>query len=132
MNIDLEKKAKKEVTHTVAEQLIGSGNAYSPDVDIFVDSNAVVFLVDIPGVVKGDVNIEITENDTIVITAKNSHIELQNPLLQQYCIGNYYRAFQISNELDKDHVKVELENGLLKIRVQKREDMKPKKVLITA
>jgi HSP20 family protein len=131
MNQELEKKAKKEVTHSVAEQLIDSGNAYSPDVDIFVDDNSVVFVVDLPGVGKGDINIEITENDTIVIKAKNTHIEPQNPLLQQYGVGNYYRVFQISNEFDKDQVKVAFVNGLLEIRVQKREDMKPKKIAIS-
>ena len=132
MNQELEKKAKKEITHSVAEQLIDSGNAYAPDVDIFVNNDEVVFAVDLPGVAKGDANIGITENDTIIIRAKNSHAEPQNPLLHQYGVGNYYRAFQISNEFDKDKVQVDLENGLLEIRIQKRDDMKPKKMAITA
>ena len=132
MNQELEKKAKKEVTHSIAEQLIDSGNAYAPDVDIFVNNDEIVFAVDLPGVAKGDVNIEISENDTIVIRAKNSHVEPQNPLIHQYGVGNYYRAFQISNEFDKDKVDVSLENGLLEVRVQKREEMKPKKIAITA
>jgi HSP20 family molecular chaperone IbpA len=132
MNQELEKKTKKEVTHSIAEQLIDSGNAYSPNVDILVDDNVVVFAVDLPGVAKGEVNIEITENDTIVIKAKNSHIEPENPLFCQYGVGNFYRVFQISNELDKDQVKVHIENGLLEIRVQKREEMKPRKIAIIA
>jgi HSP20 family protein len=132
MNKELEKKEKKEVRHSVAEQLIDSGNAYSPDVDIFVDDNIVVFAVDLPGVAKGDVNIEITENDTIVIKARNSHIEPENSILRQYGVGNFYRVFEISNELDKDQVKVHIENGLLEICVQKREEMKPKKIAIIA
>jgi len=132
MNQKLEKKAKKEITHSVAEQLIDSGNAYAPDVDIFVNIHEVVFAVDLPGVAKGDVNMEITENDTIIIRAKNSHAEPRNPLLHQYGVGNYYRAFKISNEFDKDKVQADLENGLLEIRIQKREDMKPKKMAVTA
>ena len=89
-------------------------------------------MVDIPGVAKGDVNIEITENDVIVIRAKNSHVEPDNPLLQQYGVGNYYRVFQISNELDKDRVNVVLDNEQREIRVQKREKLKPRKIAITA
>jgi HSP20 family protein len=132
VNQELEKKTKKEVMHSVAEQLIDSGNAYAPDVDILGNNDEVIFAVDIPGVAKGDVTIEITENDTIVIRARNSHVEPRGSLVRQFGIGNYYRAFHISNEFDKDRVTVALENGQLEVRVQKREEMKPRKVAITA
>jgi len=120
------------VTHTAAEQLIDSGNAYTPDVDIFVNNDEAVFAIDLPGVGKGDVAIEITENDTLVIKAKNTHAEPENPLLRQYGIGNYYRAFQISDEFDKNQVNAKLDNGMLEVRIPKREEMKPRKIAITA
>ena len=129
---ELEKKKKKEVTNTVAEQLIDAGSAYAPDVDIFINNDEIVLSIDLPGVAKGDVKIEITENDTLVIRAKNSHAEPENPLLRQYGIGNYYRAFQISDEFDKDQVNAKLENGMLELRISKREEMKPRKIQITA
>ena len=129
---DLGKKEKQEVTHTAAEQLIDAGNAYKPDVDIFINENEVVFTIDLPGVDKGDVSIEITENDTLVIKAKNSHVEPENPLVRQYGIGNYYRAFQISDELNKGKVDAKLENGMLEITIPKREETKPRKIAIKA
>jgi HSP20 family molecular chaperone IbpA len=122
----------KEVSRTVAEQIIDSGNAYSPDVDIFINNDMIVFIAELPGVSKGDTSIEITENDTLVIKAKNSHKEPENMVIRQYGIGNYYRAFQISDEFDKEQVSAKLENGMLEIRIPKREEAKPRKIAINA
>lgn len=132
MTTDLEKREKQEVSNTAAEQMNHSGSAYSPDVDIYANDNAVVFAVDLPGVGKGDVNIQVDETNTLIIRAKNSHKEMENAVLRQYRIGDYYRAFQISEDYDKEKVNATLENGLLQVTVPKRESVKPKKIEIKA
>jgi len=132
MTTDLEKREKQEVTTTAAEQMNNSGPAYSPDVDIYADDDEVVFVVDIPGVGKGDVSIMVDETDTLIIKAENSHKEPEGTVLRQFYVGDYYRAFQISNDYDKDNVSASLENGLLQITVPKKESAKPKKIEIKA
>jgi len=52
--------------------------------------------------------------------------------LRQYRIGDYYRAFQISDDYDKDRVQAKLENGLLQILIPKKESAKPRKIEIKA
>ncbi|MBD3321745.1 MAG: Hsp20 family protein [Chitinivibrionales bacterium] len=132
MATDLEKREKKAVNNTAAEQINESGTAYSPDVDIYSSENDVMFTVDLPGVEKGDVQIEVTENDTLVIRARNSFSEPENPILRQYRTGDYYRAFQISNDFDKEKISGTLENGLLRITIPKREEARPKRIEIKA
>lgn len=132
MTTDLEKRGKQEVSNTAAEQMNHSGPAYSPDVDIFINDNEVVFAVDLPGVGKGDVNIQVDETNTLIIRAKNSHKELEGPVMRQFRIGNYYRAFQISDDYDKDRVSASLENGHLQISIPKKESAKPRKIEIKA
>ncbi|MBN1294000.1 MAG: Hsp20/alpha crystallin family protein [Candidatus Latescibacteria bacterium] len=132
MTADLEKREKQEVSSTAAEQMSHSGPAYSPDVDIYASDDEVVFAVDLPGVAKGDVSIQVDETNTLIIKAKNSHKEPSNNVLKQYQIGDYYRAFQISDDYDKDKVSATLENGLLEITVPKKEAAKPKKIEIKA
>lgn len=129
---DLEKREKKEVSTTSAEQLTESGIAFSPDVDIQANEDEVVFAIDLPGVGKGDVKIEVDENDVLSIRAKNSHKEPEGAVLRQYNIGNYYRAFSLSNDLDKEKVSGKIENGLLEIRIPRKEEAKPKKIEINA
>jgi len=132
MTTDLEKREKQEVSNTAAEQMNHSGPAYSPDVDIYASDDEVLFIVDLPGVNKGDVDIQVDETDTLVIRAKNSYKELDEAMLRQYRIGDYYRAFQISEDYDKDKVQAKLENGLLQIAIPKKESAKPRKIEIKA
>jgi HSP20 family protein len=129
---EVEKREKQEVGTTAAEQMNHSGPAYRPDVDIYASDDEVVFAVDLPGVAKGDVSIQVDETDSLVIRAKNSQAERESAVLRQYRIGDYYRAFQISEDYDKDKVNAKLENGLLEITIPKKESAKPRKIEISA
>ena len=130
MSTDLEKREKKAVNHTAAEQIDQAGPSYSPDVDIYASDDTLVMAVDLPGVKKGDVTINLDENNALVIKAKNTFTEPEGAVLKQYNIGDYYRAFQISDDYDKEKISATLENGLLEVTIPKREEVKPKKIEI--
>jgi HSP20 family protein len=130
MATEVEKKAKQEIKSTAAEHLQDAGSAYAPDVDVYVNQDEMVFAVDMPGVEKGGVNIEINENNILIIEANNSQAEPENQVLRQFNIGNYFRAFQIGEEFDKDKMAGKLENGLLVIHIPKKEEAKPKRIKI--
>jgi HSP20 family protein len=130
MTTELEKREKQEIGTTAAEKLENSGPAFSPDVDIFVSNDALFMAVDLPGIGKGDVTIQFDESNSLIIIAKSTADEPKNCVLRQFNIGNYYRAFQLSDDYDKNKVSAVLENGLLKIAIPKREEVKPRKIEI--
>lgn len=132
MSNDLEKREKQEVGSTAAEHLEHSGTAFRPDVDIYVSDDEAMFIVDMPGVGKGDVSIEVDVNDTLVIRGKTNSKEPENAVVKQYHSGNYYRSFQLSNEYDKEKIAAKLENGLLEVTIPRREEAKPKRITIKA
>jgi HSP20 family protein len=132
MTTDLDKRDKQEVSTTAAERMNQSGYAYSPDVDIYASEDEVVFAVDVPGVGKGDVKILVDETDTLVIKAKNTFQEPEGASLRQYRAADYYRAFQLSDDYDKEKVNASIENGLLRITIPKKESAKPRKIEIKA
>jgi len=132
MTTELEKKEKQEVGSTAAEQLQHSGPAYRPDVDIYVSDDAALFIADMPGVAKGNVAIEVDETDSLIIRGTTGVKEPAGAVVRQYHIGNYYRAFQLSDEYDKEKISAKLENGLLEITIPKREEAKPKRIAINA
>jgi len=127
---ELEKREQKEVTTTSAEQLTDVKNSYKPDVDIFYGEDKLFLSMDLPGVKKGDVNIEVDENNTLIIKAKSSFTEPEGPLYKQFRVGNYYRAFTLSDEFDRDKISATLENAVLEIIIPKKEEVKPKKLEI--
>lgn len=126
------KKEQHEVTHNGAEQLIDQGNAFSPNCDVHVSGDGALFLFDLPGVEKGDVAIEIDEDNSLVVRAKNSHTEPGEAAVKEYRIGDYYRSFKLNNEYDKNGVTAALENGVLRVTVPRREEVKPHKIEINA
>jgi HSP20 family protein len=132
MATELEKKGQREVTHTSAEQLIDSQNAFLPDVDIFENKDKVVMILDLPGVKKGDVDITVEENNTLIIRAKSSFTAPTGLVYQQFNNGNYYRAFTLGNQFNLDQVSTNFEDGVLKLTLPKREELKPKRIQISA
>ncbi|HMA63565.1 MAG: Hsp20/alpha crystallin family protein, partial [Fibrobacterota bacterium] len=90
-----------------------------------------VFVVDLPGVAKGDVAIHVDETNNLTIQAKNTFAEPDNAVTRQFRIGNYYRAFQIPDDYDKDRISATLDNGVLQIVLPVKESAKPRKIEIT-
>jgi HSP20 family molecular chaperone IbpA len=130
---EMAKREQTPVSSASAEQLISPESAFSPDVSIYDNKEALIFSIDLPGVRKGDVNIEIDENNVMIVRAKSSFKSPDgNLVLHEVSFGDYYRAFSLSNEFDKNKVNGALENGVLTIMVPRREDAKPKKIQINA
>lgn len=132
MSKELTKREQTEVTSTASEQMIDSGRAYSPDVDIYVSTDELVMLVDLPGVEKGAVQIGVDEDNALTIKAPNSYREPSEQCVRQYQIGDFFRSFRIGDEYNKDGIKARLENGLLEVRIPRREELKPRRIAISA
>lgn len=133
MTSELEKRGKQAVANTAAEQVRESGRAYVPDVDVYVSEEELAFFVDLPGVEKGKVTLEVTENDTLVIKgACPACDDNRRAIVRQYNSGDYYRSFQIGEQFDREKIDVKLANGLLEVRIPKKEEAKPKRIQISA
>ncbi len=130
---DLSKRGQVPIESSSAEQLVSPGNSYSPDSNIYDNKEALVITMDIPGVHKGDVNVEVDENNVLSIKAKDSlALPEGKALVTEFEIGDYYRAFTISDQFDKSRISGKLENGVLEIIIPRREEVKPRKIQISA
>jgi HSP20 family protein len=132
MSTELEKREKQEITTTSAEQMVDVKNAFRPDVDIFNGEDNLVLVMDLPGVKKGEVTIEVDENNTLMVKAKSSFTEPEGLIYRNFNSGNYFRAFTLSNEFNKDNISAQLENGVLELTIPRREEVKPKRIEIKA
>jgi HSP20 family protein len=77
--------------------------------------------LDLPGVEKGKVQIEVDEDNVLQVKAKNSFQEPGDSLLREFRVGD-----------NKEKISAKLENGLLEITVPKLEAVKPKRIEISA
>lgn len=123
LNINTNNKAQDTGTYT--------GKYFTPLVDIYDNRDALHVLMDLPGVVKGDVKIEVDENNVLSVRAKSSLGTSENTVLQEFEVGNYYRAFTLSDEFARDLINVTFENGVLEITIPRKEEKRPSKIEIS-
>jgi HSP20 family protein len=106
--------------------------AWRPLVDIFETESGVAILVDLPGVSKEDVSVEVKEN---VLTIKGDRVateivDEQNYYRRERICGNFQRSFAMRGVVAPDKIKASFKNGVLKIELPKPVEEKPRQVTV--
>lgn len=132
MATEVSKRPRREVATTTAETLVDVENAFLADADVYATDDNLYVLLDIPGVEKGDVQIEVDETNTLQVRARNSFQEHKRIIYREFEVGDFYRSFRLGEEYDKEKITARLEHGVLEITVPKREEAKPRRISINA
>jgi len=101
----------------------------APPVDIFENEDALMVVADLPGVDKDGVDIRI-EDDILTIKGNAKYNQPATVLRQEFTLQNYYRQFQLSEEVDQSKISAESKNGVLTITLPKAEKSKPKQIKV--
>jgi len=129
-------KSKRDVTRKeaggMAESLKELEQAYLPDACVYENDDGLILMLDVPGVGKGEVRVEVDESDTLQVHARNGFKEPGGALFREWSPGDYHRSFRLSPGFDKDAIQARLEMGVLELRIPRREEMKPRRVEIQA
>jgi len=107
-------------------------SAWAPAVDIYENENELVLTAEIPGIDEKDIEIKIEDN-TLTLKGerkfeKETKEENYHRIERSY--GSFFRAFTLPHSVDTDKVQAVHENGVLKITMPKRQELKPKTVHI--
>ena len=112
----------QEESMTVAE--------WAPLVDISEDDKEYLIKAELPGVKKEDVHISV-ENGVLTITGERKfEKEEKNKKYHRVerAYGSFVRTFIVPDDAEADKVAAEFKDGLLKIRIPKSEQAKPKQI----
>ena len=118
----IERRNKTSLAETAKDTLV-------PPVDICEDNEGVTLFADLPGVAKDGLNLHI-DNDTLEISGERilkTEKESENHYTEMP-EKDYYRAFTIGEEIDREKISAQLTNGVLKVTLPKAERAKPKKI----
>jgi HSP20 family molecular chaperone IbpA len=105
-----------------------------PSTNILEHEHGVTLLVEMPGVSKERLQVHC-DSRTLVVSGD---VEIDMPadmdsLYADLRTTRYRREFSLSGEqLDTDAVSAALENGILKIDIPKREELRPRKIVVRA
>lgn len=109
-----------------------AASSWAPAVDIFETENDLVMTAEVPGIDEKDIEIKIEDNTLILKGARKFEKETkeENYHRIERSYGSFYRAFTLPNSIDPERIQAEHENGVLKITMPKRTELKPRKVKI--
>jgi HSP20 family protein len=113
-----------------------NGNRLAPyAVDIREDVDHFYVEAELPGFKKEDVEITL-ENQQLTISAnRNEDRQQQGPkgelLLNERRYNRFLRSFTLPPTVDEQTVNAKLENGVLTVTLNKREESKPRKITVS-
>ena len=122
--------AEKQAVDPNAGEPTREGPVFVPRVDIAEDKDAITLRADLPGVKKGDVDIDVREN-VLTLTARVDALpEAWQAVYTEYPIGGYSRRFSLGEKIDQGKINAALDNGVLTLVLPKAEAHRPRKVEI--
>jgi len=109
------------------------GNRWAPyAVDVREDADHIYVDVELPGFKKEEVDITL-ENQTLTISAERqekSEEKKGDYLLNERRYNRFLRSFTLPPTVDEKKVDAKLNDGMLSIMLNKREETKPRKISV--
>jgi HSP20 family protein len=106
--------------------------AFAPPVDVYEDEHNVTLKIEVPGIDEKDIDVRI-ENNTLTVHGerkfeKEEKEENYRRVERQY--GSFTRTFTLPNTVDTENVAANYEKGVLKIKLAKKAEAKPKQIKV--
>ena len=106
---------------------------WRPSVDIYETSDGIVLKVELPGVNKDDVSVEVKDN---VLTLRGERlldpeIKDEHYYRKERSFGKFNRSFSLQEPIKPDLIKAGFKDGVLTVKVPRSEEEKPKQITVS-
>ncbi len=123
----LETPLKKELS-TKGEKT-KPGKFYVPETDIYETDEALVVVMDMPGVEKQNIDIKVEKN---VLSVEGQidfgKYEDVKPVYTEYNVGHFSRSFSISRDIDSANISAKIEDGVLTLHLPRVKEAAPRRI----
>jgi HSP20 family protein len=110
-----------------------AGGSVFPAVNVWSNEHGTIVSAELPGVDPKEVSISVNEN-VLTIEGERKADELSEADIQirrERSVGLFSRSLRLPFEVETDKITARYENGLLHVRLPRREATKPRKIEIT-
>ena len=127
---ELQVQQKREVEKR--QESTVPARVYVPVTDIFETDAALMLALEMPGVDREKLNVEL-EGGVLTIEGQVNFGKYEGlyPVYTEYNIGNYARRFELSSDIDQDRISAEFKDGVVTLTLPKAEKAKPRKVRVS-
>lgn len=105
----------------------------TPPVDIVEDARGITLFADLPGVTRDSLDVKVHDGHLFIEgeamvdvppSLRVQHMELQQP--------RFARTFAVSPDFDTARIEANLQNGVLRLMIPRREEAKPRRITVNA
>jgi HSP20 family protein len=107
-------------------------SAFAPPVDVYEDEHGVTLKIEVPGIDEKDIDVRI-ENNTLTVHGERKFENEEKEehfrrVERQY--GSFTRTFSLPTTVDQESVQADYDKGVLKIKLAKKQEAKPKQIKV--
>ena len=126
---ELAAREKREAA--TREERTVPGRYYVPHTDVWETEDALTVVMEVPGVAREAVEIELKE-DVLRVEARvdPARYEGLQPVHTEYGVGHWARAFALSDRVDRERIEARLEDGVLTLTLPKAAEAKPRRIAL--
>jgi len=125
----------RQLSHLLDDSHFGlasEAGQWVPTVDIRETDDALLVQAELPGIEKKNVRLEV-KNGMLTISGERRYekdVKEENVHRVERAYGKFSRSFSLPTNVDADKVDATMKDGVLEVRLPKRESAKPKAIAI--
>jgi HSP20 family protein len=107
-------------------------SSWSPSTDIEEEDDHYMLSLEVPGMKRDDLKIEVVDNQVLISGERKSEDKRQNKggYYSERRFGKFQRAFALPTHVDAGKIEAQYQDGVLKVYVPKSEAAKPRQIKI--
>jgi HSP20 family protein len=122
-----EKRELKE-----SQERTEAGRFFSPYADIHETDRAVVVSLEVPGVDRNAIDIQLEKGVlTVKGTIDATKYESLRPIYSEYNVGNFVRTFTVSPKIDSSGIAATVADGVLTIELPKAKEAMARRIAVS-
>jgi HSP20 family protein len=112
--------------------LRGASRSWEPRVDIFEEKENIVVKAELPGMTKTDITIDVKDGVLTLKGERSDEKEIKEGsyFRRETCSGSFQRAFSLPENVNPEVIHAEYKDGVLKVRIPKPEEKKPRQITV--
>ncbi|MCF7928890.1 MAG: Hsp20/alpha crystallin family protein [Spirochaetales bacterium] len=96
--------------------------------NIFEEKDAVVLRLEMPGVSKDDLEINV-DGDMLNITGhRNPYAEDVGYIVHERADADFRAAYTLDQRIDREKIEAQIERGVLTVKLKLKDEVKPRKI----
>jgi HSP20 family protein len=107
-------------------------STFAPPVDVYEDEHSIALKIEVPGIDEKDIDVRI-ENNTLTVHGERkfeNEEKEENFRRVERSYGSFTRSFTLPTTVDPEHVTADYDKGVLKIKLAKKAEAKPKQIKV--